>query len=307
MTPFLLALAFRTQATPGTFYGAIAWTPYGLALGESFGSVRFRGTGSSVPKPFAVPGGARAIVWNEKGRFLVVLGGKDLRLFSLPSRRTVRVIPVALRGEPFALAVDPSGRRAVVGTNDGDAAFFDLTTGTRIARSSLPLGLGSFAFSADGTSLAAGSGEGVTLVDGTTRKVRRSYPIEGPKGNVYALRYSSGGGLVLAVGDGTIRTLQGDRTRMLGRRGQGQCVDLAFVDSDRFAVVYDSTHDEPNASALAFFSLKMRRRLTRASLPGHPVAVTSHGGVAYVLLADGRVEIHRPPGTTSSSSRSPSR
>ena len=306
MAPLLLALALHLQASSGPFYSSIAWTPLGIAATEAFGPVRFKGPSSP---PLAVLGGARAIEWNAKGRFLAVLGGRELRLVALPSRRTIRTLSLSLSGEPFALALDASGSRAIVGTNGGDAVLLDLDRGLPLGKIRFPLGLWSFDFSPDGKQIAAGSGQGVGIVDVSARRIVRSYDTLGPRRNVYAVQYSLRGTLVAALGDGTIRTLRQDRLQPFGERGGGQAVGLAFMDADTIAVAYDTTYEEADRSTqvVAFFSLGKRRRLSRAALPGRPIALARHEGAAYVLLADGRIETHRPPKTRPSSSRSPHR
>jgi WD40 repeat protein len=205
----------RGQRLPGNV-NVIGMSPDGkiLASGGYSAQVRFfdAGTGKESREFPALPiRPAIRAVFTSDGKQVVLLN-EDMRTMSLWDLRTGKEVSrFAGHSSPVdAMAVSPDGKRLISsGTpramirqpppgfvEDTGARVWDMVTGKELRQ--FPSRDQTFAFSPDGTLLAAGNDGGVRLLDPATGNMIRQ--LEGPKYSTYGLAFSPDGKSLTAVG-----------------------------------------------------------------------------------------------------------
>lgn len=143
----------------------------------------------------AVPAGARAVAASPGGSLLLGTATGQVTVLdpALPVRRRINVT-----GPVTALAVNPAGRLAAAGTQDGTVSILDLGTGAVIARIGGLHTVGGVAWSPDGRLLAATDDQAhrVQVIGTATWRTATAFGVPGPPGQVAW----SADGRLLAIG-----------------------------------------------------------------------------------------------------------
>ncbi|MGH2907176.1 MAG: WD40 repeat domain-containing serine/threonine-protein kinase [Solirubrobacterales bacterium] len=137
------------------------------------------------------------LAFSADGAWIATSGRDEVRVFDTSSWRQV----VAIAGPRVrSLAIDPTGPRLAVGTNDGVAAIWEIPSGVRVrGLRDAGASVDAIAFSRDGALVAAASRDGMEQVwnvsSGNLRTQFNSH-----RDRIYAVEFSSTGDLMLSAG-----------------------------------------------------------------------------------------------------------
>jgi WD40 repeat protein len=181
--------------------------------------------------------GARLVGYTHDGRFLLVVTNTAAELLDARTLKTIRTFNVGNVG-----SLSPTADQAAFGLADGTVTVVDLATGVRrTLPGRAPAGIQAISYNHDGTRLATGAGNIVSVWDVRTGAIRST--LSGHSAAVLSIAFSPNGQtLYTASEDGSAI-----KWNVSGRSG----LDEPFQYSDRRSGISAATAVSPDGSVFA--------------------------------------------------------